>query len=265
MNKKFTLFLETQKNVMDTVKNNTEYTDKFFAKGYYQINELITEINAFLVVYEFESDEIEQLFFKNEMTNLYADYWCCLELYRLYIHKPMWPEHFQQFFIDSSKKYKNYKEQYAHEYAKYCSNAYQKEVDMFLKSTWIGTEPVPISTFMDSEYKHLYPSYMQALERLITFFEQQVLSTSNTPTLSSELTWHGTKSDLVILGYALKLSNCLGNNPLSNQRIVSALAKFFNIEINNPQKVIADVKNRKNPENNILTDMTLKFKDYINK
>lgn len=265
MDKEFKLFLKTQKNIMNTVKNNTEYNDKFFAKAYYQINNLITELNVFLVNYNFDNPKKEQLFFKNQMTNLYSDYWCCLELYRLYIHKPMWSEHFQQFFIDSSKKYKNYKAEYAFEYAKYCSNAYQKESDIYLKSTWITSEQADIPAFMDSAHKHLYPSYMMSLDRLITFFEQKVISTSNVPIISSDLTWNKSKADLVILAYALKLSECFGNNTVSNQRIITTLCKVFNIEISNPQKIMTDVKNRKNPEVNILSDLTANFSTYIDK
>lgn len=265
MDKKFKKFLKTQKNIMTTVKNNTEYNDKFFAKGYFQIKELITEINIFLVDYNFENDKKEQSFFKNQMTNLYADYWCCSELYHLYIHKPMWTEHFQQFFIDSSKKYKNYKAEYAVEYAKYCSDVYKKENDIYLKYNWITSEPMRIPTFMDSAYNYLYPSYTQALDRLISFFELKVNSTATVPIGSTNLTWNKSKSDLVILGLALKHSDAFGEDSISTQRIVSALSKFFNIEINNLQKVITDIKNRKNPENNILLSMTTNFKDYINK
>lgn len=265
MDRKLKKLLRTQKNIVTALEKNTEYTDRFFAKAYYQIKELIIELNSFLVAYTFDDLRKEQAFFKNQMTNLYADYWYCSELYHLHIQKPIWTEFFQQFFIDSSKKYKNYKTKYADEYAKYCSDAYKQENQIYLKAKWITPKSVHIPSFMDSEHKELFPSYMQALERLLNFFKQMINSTATIPFSNSMLTWNKSKSDLVILGLALKHSDAFGKDSVSTQRIVGSLSKFFNIEINNLQKVITDIKNRKNPENNILLNMTTNFNEYINK
>lgn len=265
MEKEFKKLLRNQKNISNEIKNNIEYNDKFFATIHYQLNGLLLELHHFLKQYEFKNSKKEQAFFKNQMTELYADYWMCTELFNLYIQKPLLPEDLQQFFIASSKKYKNHKAKYAFEYAKYCCNDYGKDVDLFIKATWVNEQQTTLPNFMDPAHKHLFPSYMMALDRIIALIEQKVISNAAIPIQHSNLKWSGTKADFVILVYALKLSACFGTQNVSSSRIVRTLSKVFNIEVQNPQKIMADVKNRKNPELNILSELSDNFSNYIRK
>lgn len=260
MNKIIKRCLKHQKNINDSFETEKKYNSKVFTKASRQLENLITELNSSLILSESEPSKKELYFFEKHMKNLYSDYYFYNELSKLYIFTPLIPNLKQEYFISSTNKYQQYIWNFFAQYSKYCNN----EIEIFTKETWTTIKTFPCD-FMDSNNPQLFPSYFRAIERLLHFFEYKINSIYKTPLNESELVWQKSKSELATLIYALALTNCFGTKKIAYQQIANVFSKTFNIEITNISKIIAETKNRKNIDDNILSDMALKFKDYIDK
>lgn len=267
MNKQLKGFINLQKKITNSLNGNNNHNEIDLLSVFYELKTLIEDKNQFLTSYTFSSDKKEQLFFKKHMKELYANYWFYSELSKIYISLPIMAHEVKPYFLEKVTSLTKFKEQYLLEYAKYCGNGYENDTEIYQKNVWKTHFDSPIPSFMDKQYPHLFPAYFLALERLSTFLLDRIntITTQEETQTNSAITWAGNKTDFATLVYGLHLTNTLGGNKISVQKIADCLSPVFNLQLNSSvSKTISDAKQRKSPKSTIFNEMQTKFEEFCN-
>ena len=100
------------------------------------------------------------------------------------------------------------------------------------------------------------------LESKLSYFETETTLTE--PTTSNSLNWNGTQTEFIELAKALiENGNITGTGNQEDK--INQLANLLNFKINNPYKLLNDIKNTRNDESETLFLDKLKrtFFNYI--
>lgn len=118
--------------------------------------------------------------------------------------------------------------------------------------------------FLESAKKHNLSSFkiIVFLESKLSYFETKTTPTE--PTTSNSLNWNGTQTEFIELTKALiENGNITGTGNQEDK--IHQLANLLNFKINNPYKLLNDIKNTRNDESETLFLDKLKrtFFNYI--
>lgn len=97
---------------------------------------------------------------------------------------------------------------------------------------------------------NFYKKEMTQLNRIDTVKEM-----SNKYGSTDQLNWTASKTDLIELIYALKISGAINSGNTNIKELVIVFSKLFNIQLPNVYKTYSEIKNRNNPRTKFLQNL----------
>ena len=208
---------------------------------------------------KFNSFDEEIYFFKQIKPKIYADYIFFTNQLNYFIRRPNATIAIQKHFINNElKKLENKKRRNIEFYRYYIQNK------TFLDQAYFTRNNSQLILFFNNSITALDPEFYTshnsmaaeviAYNLLTNFYKSEIkkikdiknglFSASKKVKTPSMLKWTGTKTDLVELIYALKVSGTINAGKINIKEIVTALESTFNIEIPNYYKTYSEIKNR---------------------
>jgi hypothetical protein len=168
------------------------------------------------------TNSILKNYLKNELNKLEVKKRKNLEFYRYYKHKSTFLDHI--YFLRENK-----------------------QLELFSSD---------ISVHLDSEFYTSHDTLAAeviAYDLLTNFYKKEIntlknissgIFDDNNKTLKSSLKWTASKTDLVELIYALKVSGAINTGNINTKELVGIFSSLFNIQLSNYYKTYSDIKNR---------------------
>jgi hypothetical protein len=208
---------------------------------------------------KFKNHTEEIYFFKQIKPNIYADFIFYTEQLRYLIGKPNTTNQILKNYIKKElkkrerKKRKNIKfYRYMKQKGIYLDNCYflreNKQLEIF---------DIDLSASLDNEFYTSHDTLAAeviAYELLTNFYKKEIKIISNIEEgsfdtkyddeINSNLNWTSSKTDLIELIYALKVSGAINGGAVNIKELIETVSKVFNIEISNFYKTYSEIKNR---------------------
>jgi len=178
---------------------------------------------------------------KNELKKLEAKKRKNLEFYRYYKHKSTFLDHI--YFLRENK-----------------------QLELF---------STDISIHLDSEFYTSHDTLAAeviAYDLLTNFYKKEIntlknissgIFDDNNKALKTSLQWTASKTDLVELIYALKVSGAINTGNINTKDLITELSKVFNIEIPNSYKTYSEIKNRSQERTKFLNKLTTNLQEKL--
>ncbi len=269
----FNFLLENYKNQQKlNLENKTSEINRLKA----QINEsqlLLTILKEKIRTNSFKSQKDEIYFFKIIKPNIYADFIFFNDKLKYQVSKPNTTNSILKNYLKSelkkleSKKRKNLKfYQYYKHNSTFLDHFYflreNKQLELFSSD---------ISIYLDSEFYTSHDTLAAeviAYDLLTNFYKQEINKLKNISSgkfddhkkmTKSPLNWTASKTDLIELVYALKVSGAINTGNINTKELVTVFSSLFNIEVSNYYKTYSEIKNRSNERTKFLKKLTEDF------
>jgi hypothetical protein len=208
---------------------------------------------------KFKNHSEEIYFFKQIKPNIYADFIFYTEQLRYLISKPNTTNPILKNYIKNElkkiegKKRKNIKfYRYIKQKGFNLDNCYflreNKQLEIF---------DIDLSASLDNEFYTSHDTLAAeviAYELLTNFYKKEIkiisnleegpFETKHDDEINSNLNWTSSKTDLVELIYALKVSGAINGGAVNIKELIETASKLFNIDISNFYKTYSEIKNR---------------------
>jgi hypothetical protein len=208
---------------------------------------------------KFKNHAEEIYFFKQIKPNIYAYFIFYTEQLKYLIGKPNTTNPILKNYIKNElkkrerKKRKNIKfYRYIKQKCIYLDNCYflreNKQLEIF---------DMDLSASLDNEFYTSHDTLAAeviAYELLTNFYKKEIKIISNIEEgsfdtkyddeINSNLNWTSSKTDLIELIYALKVSGAINGGAVNIKELIEIASKLFNIEISNFYKTYSEIKNR---------------------
>lgn len=92
-------------------------------------------------------------------------------------------------------------------------------------------------------YESLTNFYKKEI-KIISNIEKGSFNTKHDHKINSNLNWTSSKTDLIELIYALKVSGAINSGTVNIKELIDVLSKLFNVEVTNYYKTYSEIKNR---------------------
>ncbi|MDG2357721.1 MAG: RteC domain-containing protein [Polaribacter sp.] len=220
--------------------------------------EILNDLRVYVRNNKFKDAKNEIHFFKHIKPNIYADFIFYNSQLKYQVNKPNTTNSILKNYFKNelkkleSKKSKNLKfYQYYKNNSTFLDHLYflreNKQLDLFSTDT---------SIYLDSEFHTSHDTLAAeviAYDLLTSFYKKEI---SKLKSISSgkfddtnqnnktPLNWTASKTDLVELVYALKVSGAINTGNINTKELVNIFSSVFNIEVSNHYKIYSDIKNR---------------------
>lgn len=223
----------------------------------------------------FETKEDEITFFKNIKPQVCADLIVYNAQLDYIICKPKSTIRFQKGYVKARlKKLENQKKKNIHFYRYYVQNETFLDDKYFLR----GEEQLELFAshsllFSDPEFctsHDMKAAEVIANDLLVVFFKKEFQTLNNVSTEiinnsfsnningqnSHQLTWSASKTDLIELIYALKVSGALNGGMVQMKQVVEVAEKVFQIDLGNFYKTYTEIKSRNKDRTKFLNKLS---------
>ena len=267
--KKILLLVQQYRVQQKQISESNEPTTVRLQKHITNSRKIIHEFRLNIRNAQFKDRSEEIYFFKKIKPAIYADYMLHLNQLNYYSCKPNSTKTVQKQFIKSLlKKLERQKRKNIAFYRYY--NQQKEALDhlYFLRENkQLDLFAADLITSLDVEF---YTSHdMLAAEviayKLLTNFYKNEITQLNYVQRIEEMThkyesiehlnWTASKTDLIELIYALKISGIINSGNTSIKKLTLIFSKLFNIELPNVYKTFSEIKNRSNPRTKFLQNL----------
>lgn len=228
------------------------------------MREILTELKAFAIQYEFNNVQEEVRFFKEVKPVLLSQYLYCKKKFRIVLVDS---------FRDNKSRLAHYLEtlrnlqQFAEKnkaFYEYCmSGSTDRDTHYFTRhSAWnvpIGADE-KFSTVYDVKLARIlaHELFKDYLLRAIRKLERNTTDSSQNP-----LQWTTQKVALVELIYALHAAGVFNYGKTDIKQIVACFEEMFSIDLGNYARVFYEIKLRKKGHANFLEQLKARFTEHI--
>jgi hypothetical protein len=266
--------LINQYQIQQNIHNNTEVS--IIEKLKTQVQEskkTLNKLREIVRVKKFKNRDHEIHFFKNIKPGIHADYIFYNSQLKYQVSKPNTTNSILKNYLKNelkkleSKKRKNldFYRYYKHK-SKFLDQVYflreNKQLELF---------STDISIYLDSEF---YTSHDTLAAEVITydlitdFYKKEIKKLKNITSCilndsknktKSNLDWTASKTDLVELVYALKVSGAINSGHINTKELIELFSNTFNIDILNYYKTYSEIKNRSTERTKFLNKLLDNF------
>ncbi|MEN8857372.1 MAG: RteC domain-containing protein [Flavobacteriaceae bacterium] len=239
--------------------------------------EVLNDLRVYIRTNKFKDSDEEIDFFKHIKPNIYADYIFYNSLLKYHVNKPNTTNSILKNHLKNelkkleSEKRKNLK---FYQYYKH-NNTYLDHLYFLRENKQLDLFSIDISIYLDSEF---YTSHDKLAAEVITYdllTNFYKLEINKLKSISSgkfddtnqnnktPLNWTASKTDLVELVYALKVSGAVNTGNINTKELVSIFSSLFNIEVSNHYKIYSDIKNRSTERTKFLKKLVEDFQTKL--
>ena len=238
-----------------------------------QAKEVLNDLRIYIRKNKFRDGNEEIHFFKNIKPNIYADFIFYNNQLKYQVSKPnttnsIFKNHFKNELKKlESQKCKNLK---FYQYYKH-NNTYLDHLYFLRENKQLELFLTDISVYLDSEFytsNDTLAAEVIAYDLLTNFYKQEInklksISSGkfddNNKMDKSPLNWTASKTDLIELVYALKVSGAINTGNINTKELVDIFSSLFNIELSNYYKTYSAIKNRSTERTKFLKKLVRDF------
>lgn len=250
--------------VEDYYAQQKKYTDKKInniEKLKFQLKlakEVLNNLRVYIRNNKFKDVKEEVHFFKHTKPNIYANFIFYNSLLRYQVNKPNTTSSLlKNYFKNELKKLELKKRKNLKFYQYYKHNSTFLDPIYFLRENkQLDLFSIDISIYLDSEFHTSHDKLAAeviAYDLLTNFYKKEISKLKsissgkfddNNNRNQSPLNWTASKTDLIELVYALKVSGAINTGNINTKELVNIFSSLFNIEVSNHYKIYSDIKNR---------------------
>lgn len=202
--------------------------------------------------------EEEIHFFKHIKPKIYADYILYSHKLNYHLIKPNSLKSVQKQYIKNDLKKIEAKKRNNIQFYKY-----YKQGNSVLDHVYFSRNNQQLQLFSENLIISLDPEFYTshdalaaeviAYDLLTNFYKKEINKIKNIERgifsddikfIKTDLSWTASKTDLIELVYALKVTGAINTGNINTKDLITALSKVFNIEISNYYKIYSEIKNR---------------------
>jgi len=221
--------------------------------------EALQNLRVNIINIKFRDYKQEIYFFKYIKPNIYADFIFYNNQLRYLIGKPNTINSIIKYYIKNELKKLESKKRKNIDFYRYI-----KQKNKFLDHHYFLRENKQLEVFntdlsasLDNEFYTNYDTMAAeviAYGLLTNFYKNEINSiakieegafnTEHDQSIKSNLNWTSSKTDLIELIYALKVSGAINGGTVNIKELTDSLSKLFNVEITNYYKTYSEIKGR---------------------
>ncbi|MHA7129249.1 RteC domain-containing protein [Algoriphagus namhaensis] len=223
--------------------------------AFYLVDHALDELKRFLATYEFESEEEEIEFFKNQMSEFLKESVFYSELFMIESSKtPGSSKELKRFYETERAAMRKFLKENQNLYNYLLLKKENQDKVFFLRSAQAPIyKPNLFWHTLDTRYCTVYTLYFARIKgtiALMDYIHEQLreLNGAGDPDWkkSNPLNWTGKKVDLVELIYALKVSGVLNHGRADLTQIAGFFEKFFGVSLSDLYRTFSEITVRKN-------------------
>lgn len=226
-------------------------------------------------VFKDNQDEIN--FFKNTKPKICADF-IYYSTQIQYLHsKPNSTNSILKNYIKNKLKKLESKKRKNLEFYRYYkqSSSYYDHLYFLRENKQLELFSADISFYLDTEFYTSHDTLVAeviAYDLLTNFYKKEINKLKNISLGvfnddlkfdNVESSWTASKTDLVELIYALKVSKAINNGNVNTKELTTLLCNVFNIDIPNSYKTFSEIKNRSQERTKFLNKLTSSLKEKL--
>lgn len=245
-----------------------------FESAFYLVDRALDNLKKFLGSYEFNSDEEEIEFFKNQMSELLKESVYYSELFMIESSKtPGTSKELKRFYENEQAAMRKFLKENQNLYNYLLLKKENQDKVFFLRSAQAPIyKPNLFWHTLDTRYCTVYTLYFARIKgtvALMDYIHEQLrllngAEDTDLKKSSSFLNWTGKKVELVELIYSLKLSGVFNNGRADLMHIAGVFEKLFGIQLNDLYRTFSEICVRKN-RTTFLDQMKIRLEEYIEK
>lgn len=223
-----------------------------------QAKEVLNDLRIYVRNNKFKEAKNEIHFFKHIKPSIYADFIFYNNQLKYQVSKPNTTNSILKNYLKNELKKLEAKKRKNLEFYRYYKhkNTFLDHIYFLRENKQLELFSTNISIYLDSEF---YTSHDTLAAEVIAydlqtnFYKKEIKKLKNISSgkfdddnerVQSPLNWTASKTDLVELVYALKVSGAINTGNINTKELVSIFSSAFNIEVSNHYKIYSDIKNR---------------------
>lgn len=245
-----------------------------FESAFYLVDQALDCLKSYLSTYEFDSQEEEIAFFKNQMTEFLKKSVFYSELFMIESSRtPGTAKELRRFYEVEQAAMRKFLQANQNLYNYLLMRKENQDKVFFLRSAQAPIyKPNLFWHTLDTRYCTVYTLYFARIKGTLALMDYvhdqlRILNgeeDSDGKRITPSLNWTGKKVELVELIYALKVSGVLNNSRADLMQIAGFFEKLFGINLNDLYRTFSEISVRKN-RTAFLDFLRDRLEDYIEK
>lgn len=233
--------------------------------------ELLDKLRVHIRGHKFKDQKDETYFFKHVKPSICADLIYYKSQLKYQISKPNTINSLSKNYLKNQLKKLESKKRKNLTFYKYYKqdNRFLDHVYFLRENKQLDLFSADLSIHIDSEF---YTSHDTLAAEVITydlltnFYKTEInklkeVASSKTKNIKSKspLNWTASKTDLIELIYALKISGAVNTGHINTKELVTIFSSLFNIDVSNYYKTYSEIKNRNTERSKFLNRLLQDF------
>lgn len=231
------------------------------------VQNLLEDLRINIRSTRFKGKAEEIRFFKEIKPQLYADFIFFRYQLKYLLFRPTCTKAEGKRYIKNELKKLNQKRKKQGKFYSYMKmgSTHKDELYFLRESKQLQLFEVDLTAALDPEFYTSHDSLaaaFYAFHLLSDFYKQELqkLNKRKSPGITipsnKNLNWSASKTDLVELIYALKISGSINSGNVKTKDLINAFSTVFGVDLNNHYKTLGEIKNRSKKRTKFLEQLT---------
>lgn len=242
-----------------------------------QSKEIIYDLRVNIRNRKFEDNNEEIQFFKSVKPTIYADFIFYNNQLKYQVSKPNSTNSILKSYLKNELKKLEAKKRKNLEFYRYYKHksTFLDHIYFLRKNKQLELFSTDISVHLDSEFYTSHDTLAAEVivyDMLTNFYKKEIntlknissgIFDDNNKALKTSLQWTASKTDLVELIYALKVSGAINTGYINTKDLITQLSTVFNIDIPNSYKTYSEIKNRSQERTKFLNKLSANLQEKL--
>jgi len=234
--------------------------------------ELLDKLRVHIRNHQFKDQKEEIYFFKHIKPSICADLIYFKSQLKYQLSKPNTINSlYKNYLKNQLKKLESKKRKNLNFYKYYKQeNTFLDNVYFLRENKQLDLFSADLSIHIDSEFYTSHDTLAAeviAYDLLTNFYKKEINKLkaitagkfNNSQNIKSPINWTASKTDLIELIYALKISGAVNTGHINTKELVTFFSSMFNIEVTNVYKTYSEIKNRNTERSKFLNKLLHDF------
>lgn len=242
-----------------------------------QSKEIIYDLRVNIRNRKFEDNNEEIQFFKSVKPTIYADFIFYNNQLKYQVSKPNSTNSILKSYLKNELKKLEAKKRKNLEFYRYYKHksTFLDHIYFLRKNKQLELFSTDISVHLDSEFYTSHDTLAAEVivyDMLTNFYKKEIntlknissgIFDDNNKALKTSFQWTASKTDLVELIYALKVSGAINTGYINTKDLITQLSTVFNIDIPNSYKTYSEIKNRSQERTKFLNKLSANLQEKL--
>ena len=238
--------------------------------------ELLDKLRVHVRNHQFKEQKEEIYFFKHIKPSVCADLIYFKSQLKYQLSKPNTINSLSKNYLKNQLKKLESKKRKNLNFYKYYKqeNTFLDNVYFLRENKQLDLFSADLSIHIDSEFYTSHDTLAAeviAYDLLTNFYKKEINKLkaitagkfNNSQNIKSPINWTASKTDLIELIYALKISGAVNTGHINTKELVTFFSSMFNIEVTNVYKTYSEIKNRNTERSKFLNKLLHDFESKL--